>query len=118
MYTYIYTFTCIHILYDSSYCYRFISGVSEAGRESHLPNLHDPLAPRPHTLSEAVSRPEGREILQKMVKHSVLQMQQVARSSDGAVANSVWLYYVEPQIEVRYYIILHYITLLYNYIMK
>lgn len=40
-------------------------------------------------------RPEGREILQNMVKHSVLQMQQVARSSDGAVANSVWLYYVD-----------------------
>lgn len=38
---------------------------------------------------------EGREILQAMVRHSVLQLQQVARSSDGAVANSVWLYYVD-----------------------
>lgn len=38
---------------------------------------------------------EGREILQAMVRHSVLQLQQVAKSSDGAVANSVWLYYVD-----------------------
>ncbi|CAK9109256.1 unnamed protein product [Durusdinium trenchii] len=38
---------------------------------------------------------EGREILQSMVKHSVLNLQQVARNSDGAVANSLWLYYVD-----------------------
>ena len=29
----------------------------------------------------------------------VLQLQQVAKSSDGAVANSVWLYYVAPPAE-------------------
>ena len=29
----------------------------------------------------------------------VLQLQQVAKSSDGAVANSVWLYYVAPGTE-------------------
>ena len=31
----------------------------------------------------------------------VLQLQQVAKSSDGAVANSVWLYYVAPGVEFR-----------------
>lgn len=38
---------------------------------------------------------DGRELLQSMAKNSVLSWQQVARSSDGAVANSVWLYYVD-----------------------
>ena len=38
---------------------------------------------------------DGRELLQSMAKNSVLCWQQVARSSDGAVANSVWLYYVD-----------------------
>ena len=32
----------------------------------------------------------------------VLQLQQVARSSDGAVANSVWLYYVAPGAEEKW----------------
>ncbi|CAJ1368861.1 unnamed protein product, partial [Effrenium voratum] len=34
---------------------------------------------------------------QAMVKSSLLQWQQLARSSDGAVANSNWLYYVDPR---------------------
>ncbi|CAE7491759.1 polr3c [Symbiodinium natans] len=38
---------------------------------------------------------DGRELLQAMARSCVLSWQQVARSSDGAVANSVWLYYVD-----------------------
>eukprot|EP00435_Cladocopium_sp_Y103_P074572 s105_g49.t1 len=55
--------------------------------------LQDGHPPQDSKLSEPMQ--EGREILQAMVRHSVLQLQQVARSSDGAVANSVWLYYVD-----------------------
>eukprot|EP00930_Biecheleria_cincta_P104685 TRINITY_DN97071_c0_g1_i1.p1 TRINITY_DN97071_c0_g1~~TRINITY_DN97071_c0_g1_i1.p1 ORF type:complete len:527 (-),score=121.50 TRINITY_DN97071_c0_g1_i1:28-1608(-) len=39
---------------------------------------------------------QGRTILNAMVQASLVHWQQVPRSSDGAIANSFWLYYVDP----------------------
>ncbi|CAE8720054.1 unnamed protein product [Polarella glacialis] len=40
---------------------------------------------------------EGREILNNMVRRSLVQWQQVPRSSDNAICSSYWLYYVDKQ---------------------
>eukprot|EP00933_Yihiella_yeosuensis_P022666 TRINITY_DN17815_c0_g1_i2.p1 TRINITY_DN17815_c0_g1~~TRINITY_DN17815_c0_g1_i2.p1 ORF type:complete len:120 (+),score=18.55 TRINITY_DN17815_c0_g1_i2:302-661(+) len=42
-----------------------------------------------------IPQAEGREILYAMLKNSVIRSQQLARSSDGAVAQSYWLYYID-----------------------